>query len=83
MAKKSIDMTGEVLRGDPALHIVGQEEKPARKHAPLPPRPTPLNIETIIFDVELRMDEIRPLVDEYNELESVLKKLRQIKRRKG
>lgn len=30
---------GDVHRGDPSLRIVDTEEQPARRHAPLPPKP--------------------------------------------
>lgn len=78
---KRVDLSAaEVLKGDPALHIVGKEEKSARKHAPLPNNPQKAVVAKepqIKRMINARLDELKPLVEEYNELvrvDKILKK---------
>ena len=63
----------DFVPGDPALRVVGRIEKPARRHRPLPPKPGPTE-RTIKADIQLRMQELRPLVVEYQELSEFLVK---------
>ena len=57
--------TPDFMPGDPKLHVVGKDdEQPARVHAPQPPKPTK-TARGIAADIELRMQELKPLVDEY------------------
>jgi hypothetical protein len=63
--------------GDPANIVLGKpEEQPARVHRPLPP--TPRTEKHILADIRLRMQELKPLVDEYPALEEAAKVLKGI-----
>lgn len=63
----------DVHRGDPVNHIIGRaEEQSARKHAPLPPRPQIINEAVIRYNIELRMDQLRPALAEVKKLERIL-----------
>lgn len=71
-----VDMNeGDVVRGDPANAVLGRDddEKPARVHGEQPPKPpaTPLTfVERLVRDIRLRMDELRPLIEEVPQLEA-------------
>jgi hypothetical protein len=57
--------TVDYLPGDPASHVLGRpEEKPAKRHAPQPPKPNK-TARGILADVELRIQELEPLLEEY------------------
>lgn len=63
---------GDFAPGDPAQHVMGRgEEQPARRHGE-PPR-KPFSAQRILIEIRERMDELRPLVAEVDELERVLK----------
>lgn len=68
---------GEIIKGDPATVLLGRpEEQPARVHKPLPP--VVRTEKHILADIRLRMQELRPLVEEYPalvEADKVLKNL--------
>ena len=54
----SAEATPDFLPGDPARHILGrEEEKPARRHRPQPPKPTP-TANAIRASVQLRIEEL-------------------------
>jgi hypothetical protein len=76
---RRVKLDGDVVRGDPAQLVLGRDEQPARRHKPLPQKPKVVNVETIKFDIELRMDELRPAAEEAKRLEQALKALRKIK----
>lgn len=73
-ARKALNLdASEVVKGDPASVLLGrQEEKPARRHRPLEPKPKVVNQHSIRYDIVMRMDELRPVVDEVASLERVL-----------
>jgi hypothetical protein len=74
----SIAEGADVLRGDPATHVIGKpDEKPARRHAPQPPKPGP-TARTILASIQLRMQELEPVVREVPELEAALEALRNV-----
>lgn len=55
----------DYMPGDPANHIIGKpDEKPAKKHAEQPPKPIK-TARGILADIELRVQELEPLVKEY------------------
>ena len=60
------DIPGDdFVPGDPAKHVLGKpEEKPARVHAPQPPKPGP-TANTIHADVKLRLAELQGVPEEY------------------
>jgi hypothetical protein len=61
------------MPGDPALRVVGKQEKSARIHKPMPPKPKRApTLKSIRYDIKWRMQEIEPLVNEYWELERFL-----------
>ena len=63
----------EFLPGDPALHVVGKpEEQSARRHAPLPVKPQTINEAIIRYNIEMRMDQLRPAVTETEKLGKML-----------
>jgi hypothetical protein len=63
--------TIDYLPGDPANHVLGKpEEKPAKRHAKQKPKPTK-TARGIAADIKLRMQEIEPLVKEYEILKEV------------
>jgi len=65
--------TVEFLPGDPALHVVGKsEEQSARRHAPLPVKPQTINEAIIRYNIEMRMDQLRPAVTETEKLGKML-----------
>jgi hypothetical protein len=81
---------GDVLRGDPVKYVVGGEEKPARRHAPQPPKPPapkPLTLMErahrdvvdyewrLLTEVKMRKAELQPLVEEVPLLEEALRGL--------
>jgi hypothetical protein len=80
-ARVSLNLdAGEVVRGNPASVLLGkQEEQPARKHRPLEPKPKKVNIHSIRYDIDLRLDELRPAVEEVALLERVLQLWKEIK----
>ena len=64
----------DVRRGDPSNHVAGRpEEQPARKHAPLPPKPKIINQHTIRHDMQMRMEQLEPALKEVKSLERLLK----------
>lgn len=67
----------DFVPGNPEEVIIGKVEKPARRHRPQPPKP--VTEATIKFRIQQRMDELEPVVDEYNRLEVAVKALREIK----
>lgn len=57
--------------GNPADHVVGKpDEKPARKHAPQPPKPIK-TARGIHADIKHQMQVLEPLVEEYRTLEKL------------
>ena len=61
----------DFLPGDPASHVIGKkEEKPAKVHAPQKPKPTK-TARGMLADIELRLQELEPLVEEYKVLKDV------------
>jgi len=67
--RKKVDINaGDVVKGNPANLLMGRDEKPASLHRPLEPKPKVINSATIIHDIELRMDQLRPAVEEYDKL---------------
>lgn len=65
----------DYLPGDPAQHIFGKpEEKPARKHAPQPPKPSK-TARSIGADIKLRIQEIDPIIDSLIKERDMLGKL--------
>jgi hypothetical protein len=79
-ATRTVALAADVLRGDPATHVIGKpDEKPARRHAPLPPKPEAHpTARTILADIRLRRQELEPLVREVPELEAALEALRNV-----
>jgi|1186.fasta_scaffold77686_3 hypothetical protein len=60
-----VTANADFLPGDPANHVVGKpEEKPARRHAPPPPKPIK-TARGMLADIELRLQELEPLLEEY------------------
>lgn len=80
-ARRALNLdAGEVVRGDPASVIIGKrEEQPARRHRRLEPKPKKVNIHSIRYDIDLRLDELRPAVEEVALLEQVLQSWSKIK----
>lgn len=77
-ATRSVALPTDVLKGDPAAHVIGKpEEKPARKHAPQPPKPGP-TARVILASIQLRRQELEPVVREVAELEAALEALRNV-----
>jgi len=63
----------EFLPGDPVLHVVGKpEEQSARRHAPLPPKPKIINEHTLRHDMQMRMEQLEPVMAEVRVLERLL-----------
>lgn len=61
----------DFLPGDPVIHIVGKpEEKPAKKHAKQKPKPIK-TARGMLADIELRLQELEPLMQEYEVLKGV------------
>jgi hypothetical protein len=66
----------DYVPGDPARYVLGRlEEQPARVHLPLPRKPRVVNAATIAYDLQLRMDQLRPAVEEVARLERALEAL--------
>jgi 5,10-methenyltetrahydromethanopterin hydrogenase len=72
-----VELQTEVIKGDPATIVLGKpEEKPARIHRERPkPHRTAIHI---LADIRLRMQELKPFVDEYPALEEADRVLRGI-----
>jgi hypothetical protein len=71
--------TADVLKGNPATYVIGKpDEKPARKHAPLPPKRKRPTAKTVLADIRLRRQELEPVVRGVAELEAALEALRDI-----
>jgi hypothetical protein len=70
-----VELQTEVIRGDPATIVLGKpDEKPARIHGKRPvPQRTAIHI---LADIRLRMQELKPFVDEYPALEEAERVLR-------
>lgn len=67
----------EIIKGDPATVLLGKpEEQPARVHKPLPP--VARTEKHILADIRLRMQELKPFVDEFPALAEADKVLRGI-----
>jgi hypothetical protein len=65
----------DVLKGDPAKHVIGKdEEKPARKYPKRKFQKKP-TMKTIKADIKLRMQEMEPIIEEYKRLEEAMKVL--------
>lgn len=77
-AKRRVNLATDVIKGDPASLVGGRAEQPARVHRPLPAKPRVVNMATIRFDVQARMDELRPMVEEYRKLTKAEKLLAKI-----
>ena len=61
--------------GDPAVAVLGrEEERPARVHGPQRPKP-PLGANGIRGTILARLEELKPLVEEYGRLEAADKAL--------
>lgn len=80
-------MTGDAFdedfyRGDPASHVINaREEKPARVHAPQPPKPPAPRTKTIRQvqrEIAGRIDELSPVVAEFAKLEKAAEALKDI-----
>jgi hypothetical protein len=70
----------DIMKGNPEYHVLGKpEEKPARVHAPLPPRKPPVTLKTIRASVKFRMQELEPFVGEFKRLEEANNRLSKIK----
>ena len=72
----------DFMPGDPALRVVGRSEKPARRHAPLPPKPSSTKVKDarqIRRDMLDRMGELVPVLEEVKRLERALEALSKIK----
>lgn len=77
-AAEERDAREDFLRGDPAQHVLGRpEERPARVHAPQPPKPTIRRVDqtTIQRDIQKRLRELGPLAEEAALLEQAIKAL--------
>lgn len=57
----------DYMPGDPALRLIGRDEKPARKHARQAPKPV-LGEKAIKGLMQTRMVELEDAVNEYKEL---------------
>lgn len=68
-------------RGDPALRLVGRDEKPARTHAPQPPKPPaqPITFARLCADVTHRLAVLEPFANEYARLLEIHNRLEAIK----
>lgn len=68
--------TAEFVKGDPLVNVIGKpEEQPAKRHRRLEDNPKIITAKTVKFDIERRLEELQPLVDEYVVLEKMLKVL--------
>jgi hypothetical protein len=69
----------DIVKGDPASNVLGpEEEQSARVHAEQPPKPTK-TAKIFLVEIRHRMEELKPLVEEYPRLEAADKALRKIK----
>lgn len=77
-------MSTDFYPGDPANHVIGKrEERPAKRHGRQKPKPvaTPLSFEErLLRDIRLRMEELKPLIQEVPRLEQALKALKSVKK---
>jgi hypothetical protein len=65
----SLELKGDVIKGDPAVHIIGKpEEQSARFHRPLTKKKPPITAKTILADIKLRRQQLEPAIEEYNKL---------------
>lgn len=79
MSMKRVDLKdSEIVKGDPANIIVGEEEKSARKHAPTPTRRAVLG--NVRADIKLRMQELKPAVNEFEWLAKIDNIIEEVKR---
>lgn len=68
----------EFTPGDPSVHVLGRpDEQPARRHAPLPRKPTvkarPIDFPAyMLVELQERMRELEPLIEEYKVLQKWL-----------
>lgn len=77
MATETPDLS-DFFKGDPAKHVLGRtEEKPARIHRPQAP-PPPRTGRVIHADILYRMEQLKPVVAEYKELQEAKKALKGI-----
>jgi hypothetical protein len=66
----------DYVPGDPAVRVLGKpDEQPARVHRPLPRKPKLITAATVQYDIQQRMDQLRPVVDEVARLERALEVL--------
>lgn len=64
-------MDDDFYPGDPVNYLIGKTEKAARKHAPQPPKPPVSPTKTgaqIHREIQGRIQELAPLVEEYVQL---------------
>jgi hypothetical protein len=74
-----VTLPSDVLKGDPATIVAGKpDEKPARKHAPLPAKRKRPTAQTILADIRLRRQELESVVAEVATLEAALEALRNV-----
>jgi hypothetical protein len=72
------DKDQDFIPGNPEHVVLGKpEEKPAFNHKPTPPRGKP-TLKTIRADVKRRMWELKPMVDEAEQLEKALDALKNL-----
>ena len=77
MAVSTPDLS-DFYKGDPAKHVLGRdEEKPARIHRPQKPKPSRTG-KTILADILYRIEELKPVVEEYKELREAKQALKGI-----
>jgi hypothetical protein len=78
MTRKRVDVTStDYQPGDPARLIVGRDEPreiPVRRELPKPAR----TYRHIIADILLRIQELEPLVDEYEQLTRIHERLKRV-----
>jgi hypothetical protein len=75
-AKNGADSDAELMRGDPAQHVLGKpEEQSARIHADLPPVERRISQKSILADIKWRRQELEPVLAEVAQLEAALRAL--------
>lgn len=78
--RKRVDLSAnDIIKGDPAALIIGRQEQPARIHRPLEPKPKRITVDTVMYEIECRMEELYPAYAEYLRLNQAVIELLKIK----
>lgn len=73
-----MDTDQDFYRGDPADIVIGRVEKPARRHRKPGPKPKLSAEKHITLMIVERMEELAPLVAEYNKLGNAYQVLKDV-----